>query len=191
MYYLIMYLHVRKGIQHLYFCITGGIYESDAFYRIADELGIMIWQDFMFACSMYQANDVFLASVTQEVKHQVVKSFCLHYKTRSIAILHLCFLVLSLVIFCPNCQIMSKLHNNIVHPFQFSPFCARCPIVSVLSKSNCVQFVQLCPICPIVSNFVHFVRVCPFCPIVSILSMYVVQYCQFCPCMLFFLISGL
>ena len=141
-----MYLHVRKGIQHLYFCITGGIYESDAFYRIADELGIMIWQDFMFACSMYQANDVFLASVTQEVKHQVVKynasSFCLHYKTRSIAILHLCFLVLSLVIFCPNCQIMSKLHKNIVHPFQFSPFCARCPIVSVLSKSNCVQFVQ-------------------------------------------------
>ena len=120
MYYLIMYLHVRKGIQHLYFCITGGIYESDAFYRIADELGIMIWQDFMFACSMYQANDVFLASVTQEVKHQVLKynasSFCLHYKTRSIAILHLCFLVLSLVIFCPNCQLTSSLFQIYQRP---------------------------------------------------------------------------
>ena len=42
------------------------------FYETADTLGIMIWQDFMFACSMYQANDVFLASVTDEVKHQVL-----------------------------------------------------------------------------------------------------------------------
>ena len=48
------------------------MYESDVFYRIADDLGIMIWQDFMFACSMYQANDIFLASVAEEVKHQVV-----------------------------------------------------------------------------------------------------------------------
>ena len=51
----------------------GGIYESDSFYATADELGIMIWQDFMFACSMYQANDIFLASVAEEVKHQVIK----------------------------------------------------------------------------------------------------------------------
>ena len=53
------------------FFVAGGIYESDEFYAIADRLGIMIWQDFMFACSMYQANDVFLASVSEEVKHQV------------------------------------------------------------------------------------------------------------------------
>nr|XP_006824165.1 PREDICTED: beta-mannosidase-like [Saccoglossus kowalevskii] len=44
----------------------GGIYEQDAFYNIADELGIMIWQDFMFACSMYPTNEDFLKSVTQE-----------------------------------------------------------------------------------------------------------------------------
>jgi hypothetical protein len=31
----------------------------------------MIWQDFMFACSMYPANDEFLESVSEEVKHQV------------------------------------------------------------------------------------------------------------------------
>lgn len=38
----------------------GGVYESDAFYKIADELGILIWQDLMFACSMYPANEEFL-----------------------------------------------------------------------------------------------------------------------------------
>jgi beta-mannosidase len=30
----------------------GGIYERDAFYEIADRLGIMLWHDFMFACSL-------------------------------------------------------------------------------------------------------------------------------------------
>jgi len=49
----------------------GGIYESDQFYRLADQLGILIWQDFMFACSMYPANSHFLDNVREEVKHQV------------------------------------------------------------------------------------------------------------------------
>lgn len=38
----------------------GGSYEADVFYNIADEMGIMIWQDFMFACAMYPTDDVFL-----------------------------------------------------------------------------------------------------------------------------------
>lgn len=49
----------------------GGIYEFDMFYEIADELGIMLWQDFMFACAMYPTDDAFLASVSAEVTHQV------------------------------------------------------------------------------------------------------------------------
>lgn len=44
----------------------GGIYESDEFYELADEMGILIWQDFMFACSMYPANQEFLDSVRAE-----------------------------------------------------------------------------------------------------------------------------
>lgn len=38
----------------------GGIYESEEFYALADELGILIWQDMMFACAMYPANANFL-----------------------------------------------------------------------------------------------------------------------------------
>ncbi|XP_045607068.2 beta-mannosidase isoform X1 [Procambarus clarkii] len=49
----------------------GGIYETDAFYEIADELGILIWQDFMFACSMYPVNEMFLDAVRAEVTTQV------------------------------------------------------------------------------------------------------------------------
>jgi len=49
----------------------GGIYELDAFYSIADELGILIWQDFMFACSMYPADAASLQNVAAEVRHQV------------------------------------------------------------------------------------------------------------------------
>lgn len=38
----------------------GGVYESDYFYDLADELGILIWQDFMFACSLYPTNEEYL-----------------------------------------------------------------------------------------------------------------------------------
>ena len=49
----------------------GGIYEYDQFYNLADELGILIWQDFMFACAMYPATSSALESVRAEVVSQV------------------------------------------------------------------------------------------------------------------------
>ncbi|NXY48253.1 MANBA mannosidase, partial [Ceuthmochares aereus] len=49
----------------------GGIYEQDEFYDICDELGIMIWQDFMFACALYPTDKNYLESVRAEVSHQV------------------------------------------------------------------------------------------------------------------------
>ncbi len=44
----------------------GGIYESNDFYQLCDEMGILIWQDFMFAGSMYPGTQQFLDNVRQE-----------------------------------------------------------------------------------------------------------------------------
>lgn len=49
----------------------GGIYEKDIFYHLCDSLGIMVWQDFMFACAMYPDNPGFVASVEREALHQI------------------------------------------------------------------------------------------------------------------------
>jgi beta-mannosidase len=49
----------------------GGIYEEDLFYDLADEHGIMIWQDFMFANGMYPGDSAFLANVEAEASQQV------------------------------------------------------------------------------------------------------------------------
>lgn len=45
----------------------GGIYEDDYYYDLADEMGILVWQDFMFACSMYPGDNAFLENVRHEV----------------------------------------------------------------------------------------------------------------------------
>ncbi|MEN8856876.1 MAG: glycoside hydrolase family 2 protein [Flavobacteriaceae bacterium] len=49
----------------------GGIYENAIFYDLCDEKGILVWQDFMFACAMYPGDKEFLANVKAEAKHQV------------------------------------------------------------------------------------------------------------------------
>ncbi|HEY9107600.1 MAG TPA: hypothetical protein VIN58_13050 [Roseateles sp.] len=49
----------------------GGIYEHEAFYEACDELGLLVWQDFMFACGIYPANEAFQASVRAEAEAAV------------------------------------------------------------------------------------------------------------------------
>lgn len=70
----------------------GGIYESDYFYETTDEMGILIWQDFMFACALYPTTDnflrysnfclfrkrtnyFFLRNVREEIRHNVKRLY--------------------------------------------------------------------------------------------------------------------
>ncbi|MCL4521028.1 MAG: hypothetical protein M1415_05500, partial [Firmicutes bacterium] len=50
----------------------GGIYERDEFYELCDAAGILVWQEFIFACASYPTTDAeFLANVTEEARHQI------------------------------------------------------------------------------------------------------------------------
>lgn len=44
----------------------GGIYEEDIFYDLCNENGILVWQDFMFACAMFPNDEPFLENIRQE-----------------------------------------------------------------------------------------------------------------------------
>ncbi|MGN0747322.1 MAG: glycoside hydrolase family 2 protein, partial [Aristaeellaceae bacterium] len=49
----------------------GGYYPDDWFYDACDELGLVVWQDFMFACAMYELTPAFEASIRAEAEDNV------------------------------------------------------------------------------------------------------------------------
>jgi beta-mannosidase len=49
----------------------GGIYEADIFYDLCDELGLLVWQDFLFACGIYPAYEAFVESVRTEAESAI------------------------------------------------------------------------------------------------------------------------
>ncbi|WP_033219469.1 glycoside hydrolase family 2 protein [Kitasatospora phosalacinea] len=51
----------------------GGIYEQEAFYEACDELGLMVWQDFLFACSAYPEEQPLRGEIEAEARDNVVR----------------------------------------------------------------------------------------------------------------------
>ena len=79
----------------------GGVYEFKVFYDLCDQLGLLVWQDFMFACAPYpESGDDFVENVRLEIQHQV-------RRLRNHA---------SLALWCGNneCQILQDLANQVM-----------------------------------------------------------------------------
>ncbi|MCR4787725.1 MAG: glycoside hydrolase family 2 protein [Lachnospiraceae bacterium] len=51
----------------------GGYYPDDRFFDICDELGLIVWQDFMFACASYELDDEFEKNVTEEIRQNIIR----------------------------------------------------------------------------------------------------------------------
>lgn len=49
----------------------GGYYPSDAFYDLCDEKGLIVWQDLMYACNVYDVTDAFAENCRQETYDNV------------------------------------------------------------------------------------------------------------------------
>ncbi len=51
----------------------GGYYPDDWFYDICDELGLVVWQDFMFACALYDLDESFEENIREEFRDNIVR----------------------------------------------------------------------------------------------------------------------
>lgn len=51
----------------------GGFYETDAFYDRCDEAGLLVWQDFLFACACYPEEEPHWSRVEAEARHQIAR----------------------------------------------------------------------------------------------------------------------
>ena len=64
--YINLLSQVTKANMNMIRVWGGGIYEEDMFYDTCDSLGILVWQDFMFACAMYPSDSLFLDNIREE-----------------------------------------------------------------------------------------------------------------------------
>lgn len=69
--YQTLFRDVKEANMNMLRIWGGGTYEDDRFYDLADENGILIWQDFIFACSPYPADSAFLRRVEEEADYNI------------------------------------------------------------------------------------------------------------------------
>lgn len=65
---------LRDAVAANHNCIRvwgGGYYPDDWFYDLCDELGLIVWQDFMFACASYELDEAFGRNISAEVRDNV------------------------------------------------------------------------------------------------------------------------
>ncbi len=99
-------LNAKKSNMNMLRVWGGGIYENDIFYELCDEYGIMVWQDFMFACNLYPADSQFVANVKNEAIDNI-------RRIRNHP---------SLVLWCGNNEIDEAWHNwGWQNQFNYSP----------------------------------------------------------------------
>lgn len=51
----------------------GGVYENDEFYDLCDEMGLLVWQDFMYSCALYPGDSAFMHNAEVEAVEQVTR----------------------------------------------------------------------------------------------------------------------
>lgn len=69
--YETLFRNVKEANMNMLRIWGGGTYEDNRFYDLADENGILIWQDFIFACSPYPADPTFLRRVSEEADYNI------------------------------------------------------------------------------------------------------------------------
>jgi beta-mannosidase len=63
--------YAKNGSMNIVRVWGGGFYENDIFYDLCDELGLLVWNDFMFACAAYPEHGEFIQNVSEEVRQNV------------------------------------------------------------------------------------------------------------------------
>ncbi|MFA6832934.1 MAG: glycoside hydrolase family 2 protein, partial [Bacteroidaceae bacterium] len=66
-----MFADVKDANMNLIRVWGGGVYESDLFYKYADENGIVLWQDFIFGCTSYPSDPTFMKRVEEEAYYNI------------------------------------------------------------------------------------------------------------------------
>lgn len=69
--YQTMFRDIKEANMNVVRVWGGGVYEDNRFYDLADENGILIWQDFMFACTPYPSDPTFLSRVEVEAEYNI------------------------------------------------------------------------------------------------------------------------